>query len=209
METILNITNLYFLVLLLSLLIERAMEVVMATWNWFELKYDGHRFWNRRAVRLQNEFASRVSHQLDKTSIKRLALYHRIHHYTDTPQVIRPGKTVVFSSRAVRHVFVRTFAFIVTSILGVVLCSLAGINLIAIVKATLHPHNIPLLDLLGPGVQLVVSGLVVGMGSEPVHRFIKGIESSKAWVDQRSRINRSIEGQVTESGVIEGRIEVK
>lgn len=192
METILEVTYLLLLVLLLALLIERAMEVVMTCWNWLELRFNGHTFWNRRAERLKDRFAKRVATTLDYSSVRALWLHHRIDHYTDTPQQVSPGRTVVFSSRAVRHVFVRTFAFVVTTVLGILLCSLAGLNLVEIVKELMNPFEIPLLDWLGERAQLIVSGLVVGLGAEPVHRIIKGLEDSKAWLEQRRRLTNAL-----------------
>ena len=195
METILEVTNLLLLVLLLSLLIERAMEVVMAGWNWLELKLNSHEYWNRRAHRLKDRFARRVARELDDSPVRSLWIHHRIDHYTDTPQVVRPGRTVVFSSRAVRHVFIRTLAFIVTTLLGILLCYLADLNLVEIIKEIMAPFEIPLLKVLGPTVQLIVSGLIVGLGAEPVHRIIKGLEDSKAWLEQRRRLNNALTEQ--------------
>ena len=48
--------------------------------------------------------------------------------------------------------------------------------------------------MLGSRIQLIISGLVIGLGAEPVHRIIKGLEESKAWQEQRNRLNESIGG---------------
>ena len=194
METILNLTYLYLLVILLALLVERIMEVIMAIWNLCELKFNGFRFWNRRARKLQDKFASRLLSRLSSKGLAGFSIRKRVRHYANIDQEVGLGKTIVFSSRAVRHVFVRTFAIIVTSAIGVVLCNVASINLIALIKASLEPNAIPLIDVLGPRIQLIISGLIVGLGAEPVHRLIKGLEDSRVWHEKRNRLNESIGG---------------
>lgn len=192
METILNLTYLYLLVILLALLIERVMEVIMVCWNLFELKLNSHHYWNRRTKRLMDKFSSEVQSRFASTSFTLLGINRRIKHYTETEDEIIPGRTVVFSSKAVRHVFVRTFAFIVTSVLGVLLCYFAEINVIELVREALQPNAIPLLDSLGSPLELIISGLMIGLGAEPMHRVIKGLEDSRAWLERRNRLNNTL-----------------
>lgn len=196
METILTITYLYMLVLLMALLIERAMEVIMTIWNVIELRVQAHHFWNQRTEVLMKRFAARVEEKRKKNALSTLGLSRRIRQYTDVEQDIRPGQTIEFSSHAVRHAFVRTFAFFATSAMGICLCWLADVNLIAIIKQALAPQSIPVLDALGVPLQHLISGLVIGLGAEPVHRVIKGIEAAKTWLDQRSRLNNALSDSI-------------
>ena len=189
METILQLTYLYLLVILLSLLIERVMEVIMAVWNYFELKWHSHLYWNRRAQRLMNAFSGEVTEQLKSSNLIVYGLKRRIRQYTQTNQDVVAGQTIVFSSYEVRKRFVRTVALIITSILGVLLCYFADINFVQLIQRSLEPNTIPLLSALGHPVQLVVSGLIIGLGAEPVHRIIKGLEDSRIWIEQRNQLN--------------------
>lgn len=61
MENIIEITNLYILVLLLALLIERYMEIFMATWNYIEWKFGLEEFWNRRAEKLNKNVKPKLN----------------------------------------------------------------------------------------------------------------------------------------------------
>ncbi len=188
METILTLTYLYLLVLLLSLLIERVMEVLVAIWEFIELKLQWHRVWNRRANRLKNTFAGKVLAKLESRQILNLEIDPRTRQYTEVDRVIQPGSTVVFSAEAVRHVVVRTAAFIITTTLGVILCNWADINLVTLVKDSIEPATIPMLDIVGTRIQLIVSGLIIGLGAEPVHRMIKRLEDTKAWLERRNQL---------------------
>ncbi len=192
METILTITYLYMLVLLMALLIERVMEVIMTIWNVVEVRVQAHHFWNKRTEKLMQRFAAQVETKRTKHKLHALGLSRRIRQYTDIEQEIRPGQTIEFSSEAVRYASVRTFAFFVTSAMGIGLCMLADVNLIAIIKQALAPQSIPVLDALGEPLQPLVSGLVIGLGAEPVHRVIKGLEAARAWLDKRSRLNNEL-----------------
>lgn len=192
METILTLTYLYLLVLLLALLIERTMEVLMAIWEFLELKLQLHNVWNRRANRLKGTFAGKVLAKLESRQILSLEIDPRTRHYTNADRVIHPGTTVVFSAASVRHVVVRTAAFIITTTLGVILCYWADINLITLVKDAVAPTHIPMLDVVGSRIQLIVSGLIIGLGAEPVHRWIKRLEDTKAWLEQRNQLTERL-----------------
>ena len=192
METILQLTYLYLLVLLLALLIERVMEVIMSIWNYIELKWDSHIYWNRRAKRLMDSFSDEVTTKLRASDFIVYGLRRRIRQYTKSTLEIQPGQTVVFSAYEVRRAYVRTVALIVTTILGVALCYFAGINFIEIIKQSLAPNTIPLLDALGRPLQLIISGLIIGLGAEPVHRIIKGLESSRAWLERRNQLDDAL-----------------
>lgn len=196
METILTLTYLYLLVLLLALLIERTMEVLMSLWEFLELKFEWHTIWNRRAARLKDSFAGKVIEQLGTKRVVALEIGRRTKQYTNHVREVTPGNTVVFSAESVRRVFVRTVAFVITSVLGILLCNWAGINLIALVREALAPTTIPMLEIVGPRIQLVISGLVVGLGAEPVHRMIKRLEATQAWLEQRSRLNERLAERV-------------
>ncbi|MEM8485169.1 MAG: hypothetical protein AAF564_06445 [Bacteroidota bacterium] len=192
METILTITYLYMLVLLMALLIERVMEVIMTIWNVVEVRLQAHHFWNQRTETLMKRFAAQVESKRARNALHSLGLSRRIRQYTDIEQEIRPGQSIEFSSEAVRYAFVRTFAFFATSAMGIGLCLLADVNLIAIIKQALAPQSIPVLDALGEPLQHLVSGLVIGLGAEPVHRVIKGLEAARDWLDKRNRLNNAL-----------------
>ncbi len=200
METILTLTYLYLLVLLIALLIERTMEVLMAIWEFVELKFEMHRVWNRRANRLKNTFAGKVLAKLESSQILNMEIDPRTRQYTDIDRVIKPGATVVFSAASVRHVVVRTAAFIITTTLGVMLCNWADINLVRLVKDSIEPATILMLDAVGPRIQLIASGLIVGLGAEPVHRMIKRLEATKAWLERRNQLNEKLASGVEQTG---------
>jgi hypothetical protein len=83
-------------------------------------------------------------------------------------------------------------ALIVTTVLGVLLCYFAEINFIALIQESFEPNTIPVLSVLGQPLQLILSGLLIGLGAEPVHRIIKGLESSRAWLERRNQLNDSL-----------------
>ncbi len=192
METILNITYLYLLVLLLALLVERAMEVIMVTWDLIEQRTKAHKYWNRRTHRLKNALADAIDERMKEGKLASLTIRRRVRQYTNAQSGFHPGKTIVFSSKKVRRVFVRTVVFFVTSGLGILVCFLAGVNLIEIVTEALAPQTIQIFNAIGPDLQTIISGLVIGLGSEPVHRLIKRLEQAKTWIDQRNRLDEEL-----------------
>ena len=192
METILNITYLYLLVLLLALLVERVMEVIMVIWELVEQRSGGHKFWNKRTHKLKNQLARSVETRMKERKLSTLTIRRRVRQYTNAQSGFYPGKTIVFSSKRVRKSFVRMIVFFVTSGLGMLVCFLAGINLIEIVKEALAPQTFSIFDAIGRNLQMIISGLIVGLGAEPVHRLIKRLEEAKNWIDQRNRLNEEL-----------------
>ena len=55
-EVITKVTFIFFIYLILALFIERLIEVLVAIFNYFEIKFKFYHFWNRQAERYQLRF---------------------------------------------------------------------------------------------------------------------------------------------------------
>lgn len=194
METILTVTYLYLIVLLLALLVERMMEIIIVFWNYAEWKFSAHEFWDRRTRKLLRKFSTKAHSKLLAGTITVLGLGRRIQHYTKSDEGIRPGNVIIFSSKAVRGGVIRTLAFITTSIIGITLCTLAGINFFEIMRSSLVENGVgvALLDAIGTDVQVVFSGVIIGLGAEPVHHIITSLEHRREMLAQRDRLNKAL-----------------
>lgn len=194
METILTITYLYLLVLLLALLVERIMEVIIVCWNYAEWKLNAHYFWDNRTRKLLRKFSAKAHAKLLAGTVSVLGLGRRIQHYTKSDEGVRPGNIIIFSSSAVRGAFIRTLAFVTTSCIGITLCLLSGINFVEMMRTSFVADGVAVafLDAIGPNVQIVFSGIIIGLGAEPVHHIITRLEHRREMVAQRDRLNKAL-----------------
>ena len=52
-EVITSVTFLFFIYLVLALFVERAVEVIVAVYNYIECKFNLYRFWDHRTIKWQ------------------------------------------------------------------------------------------------------------------------------------------------------------
>lgn len=186
MDQLLDITYVYLFVLTLALLVERIMEVLMDVWGYIEWKTNGYKRWNRRAEKIRRKFEIRAGSRLLVDAASLAGLARRVRTYTDTDEAMPPGNTIIISGKAVRRAFVATASRIVASILGIVVCTVAGINFVAVIGQELALDT-PLLAGVPVWLQIALSGIIIGLGSEPVHHMITNLERRREDRARRAR----------------------
>ena len=173
MVTILYITYLYMLVLLLATFVERIMEILMSVYQYLELQLGWNRFWNRRAERLAQLLSAHIRQQwLEKllphrqvpASFDKVLLDKKMGH---------SDVVLILSGDLVRQVALATIARFVATGLGILFCALTRIDLIAIFNRDL---GYSFLTQIPYGFRIAISGAVVGLGAEPVHKLILAVE---------------------------------
>ncbi|NBC01630.1 MAG: hypothetical protein GVY15_12335 [Bacteroidetes bacterium] len=182
---------LYLQILLLALLIERVIEVLMSAWKYAEWAYAIHRFWNRHARRIQQRFetqtwGSAITRALRLTSITRQA-----RSYTRADDGLHRGNLVIIDGTLVRRVAVTVGARTVAILLGILLCWAGGINFVELIRTVATDESTAiatLLQAIPPWLQVTVSGVLIGMGAEPVHRIIRNLERRREQRVKRERL---------------------
>ena len=193
---------LYLKILLLALLIERVMEVLMSTWEYVEWKRAMHRFWNRRARRLQRRFETQAHRNVFTRVLSLTPIARQARAYTRADDGLHRGNLVIIDGTLVRRVAVTVGARTVASALGILLCWVASINFVALIRAVALEEGTALSTLLGgvpAWLQIVVSGILIGMGSEPVHRIIQNLERRREQRVKRQRLEQAQLDAATES----------
>lgn len=185
---------LYLQILLLALLVERVMEVLMSAWEYAEWKQAMHRFWNRRARRLQNRFETHAHRSVFTRVLSLTPITRQARSYTRADDGLHRGNLVIIDGALVRRVAVTVGARTVASILGVLLCWTASINFVELIRAVATDESTVFSTLLGgiPGwLQIIISGILIGMGSEPVHRIIQNLERRREQRVKRQRLEQA------------------
>jgi hypothetical protein len=178
MEVILQVTYIYMLSLLLALTIERMLEVLNAGWNFIEWRFEMHKFWTRRAQRLQNKF-------------EQYAYSHLWHHLLDVSGLLfqlrkvrlaeksgHSGIVPIISGDLVRNAMMVACNRTAATLLGILFCFLTRINLVAIVNQELKLEY-KIITEIPEWLAMIISGIFIGMGSEPVHHAIQALEKRR------------------------------
>lgn len=193
METLLNLTYLYMIVLLLALLVERIMEVVTAIWDYIEWKARMYRFWNARANKLKKDYERKAKSQILYRVISLTPLVRQIGHATLSSKKGHSDQITIVSGEMIRQATLATATRIVASIFGILFCNLAGVNLVELFREALPLGSI--LETWPHWIQLTVSGVIVGLGSEPVHSMIKSVEKKRKDRAQEAELKKRLSAQ--------------
>jgi|Deesub1362B_J571_1020462.scaffolds.fasta_scaffold04380_3 hypothetical protein len=173
MDTILYITYLYLLVLLLAVLIERIMEILMSAWRYIELKTHLERFWTRRATRLARYLEIHISRRWLERFLDFKEIRERFRNALLESKTGHSIYVFILDANLIRQITVTAAARVVASVLGVAFCVAAGIDLVELFSKDLgymFYEHIP------RWLRYAASGLIIGLGSEPVHRLIQTVE---------------------------------
>jgi len=178
MEAILQVTYLYMLTLLLSLTVERLMEILNAGWNFVELRCEMHKFWTRRAIALQKTFQRKATSRLWNRMFDLSGLAFQIRRKLLDKKLAYSGKILIISGDLVRHASLVVANRVVSSAMGILFCATTDINLLRVVKTDLQLEY-AILDRIPVWLAIALSGILVGAGAEPVHHVIKFIEKRR------------------------------
>ncbi len=176
-DVILQVTYIYMLTLLLALTIERMLEVLNAGWSFLEWRLDLHEYWTKRAQHLQNKFERYAYSRLWNHFLDVSGLLFQIRKM----RVEKPGHSglvPIISGDCVRNVAMVALNRALAAILGMVFCSLTRINLVAIVNQELK-LNYMIITHMPEWLAIVLSGIFIGAGSEPVHHAIQALEKRR------------------------------
>lgn len=195
MDTLLLLTFLYLMLLLLALLVERVMELLHAVFNYVEWKFHFERRWNARARRLLTRFDAKAKSKILSHALIISQLGRMVRQYTPANDGVYPGNVIVISGRAVRQVVVSTASRVVATTIAFGLCWASGINLFNVIDLALgaSSQTIPFYRAIdSQAIQMAVTAVLIGLGSEPVHHVIRNLERRREMNVEKERLNKAL-----------------
>jgi hypothetical protein len=177
-DVILQVTYIYMLTLLLALTIERMLEVFNAAWNFVEWRFDLHKFWTRRAQRLQDKFEQHAYSRLWRHFFDVSGLLFQLRKVRLEDKAGHSGLVPIISGNLVRNTVVVAVNRTAAALLGILFCFLTHINLIAVVHKELK-LNYKIITQMPVWLAITLSGIFIGLGSEPVHHAIQALEKQR------------------------------
>ena len=166
-----KVTVILALILALSFVIERILEILKAAYDIVDGRYDLHKFWTRRAISTQQyiERRLRVFNYVDKdAAASLLARFDEM--MLGTKAAERPVVPILCGD-LLRAVWCRAALKVVGAAIGIWLAFHFGLDLLAISRTTPTATQIS----TTPAGQLV-TGIAIGLGSGIVHKLITTVE---------------------------------
>lgn len=176
MEALLKVTVLFTLVLALSLVIERFIEILKAVYDLLDSRLNWHTFWTRQTIRLRDRLEKRMRiFEYVDPKMAASALY-RFRDMILNEQGGYAGAVPILSGDLVRAFYIKVVFKCVAIGLGIGLALWLKIDLMGIWQnASTEPGKLRIF-IESPTIRFILSGMAVGLGSTPVHKIITMIE---------------------------------
>lgn len=164
-----------------ALIIERLLEIAKSIYDYIEAKKDFSGFWNRRAIsireRLQNRLEKAKENKLQKTVFEYLAS-----RYVNADHPGYEGAPVI-SANKLRAFTVKGVSKTIGAILGITVAFSLGINVFSLIAQWTNTPEALSLGLfqvdLPDWLEYIITGVIMGLGSGPMHKFIAALERAK------------------------------
>ena len=187
MDTLLEITVLFAMVLTLSLVIERFLEVLRALYDWLDGQLNLYDLWTRQTHRLKDrlEKRMRIFEYVDaKTAASTLQRFRKMllnegGEYS--------GLVPVLSGNLVRAATFKLACKLVGIGIGIGLAFWMHIDLVNIWKEASGAYAKWVTNLTPPWLRITLSGVVLGLGSGPVHKIITTLERKREEKEKKGK----------------------
>jgi hypothetical protein len=177
-EYITLITYLFFIYLILAIFIERVVEVCVSIFNYFDMKRNWYRIWNKKARSYQKRFDRIYGYQGGHTpQIDRMLNWVLWKALSERPYT---GGKEIISAALIRlnylRISMRLFAFLIALAFTIIIKVELGFDLVDTVKKLL-PGSKVLSLLSGQEVlKVFLTAVAISLGSEPLHQLISRFE---------------------------------
>ncbi len=179
MDVLLEVTVLFTLVLALSFLIERLLEILKAIYDLLDSRFHFYRFWTRMTYRVRDRLERRLrifeyvepkEAAIVLNRFQEMILNER-QEYTDTVPILSGDLVRAFSIKVVSKV--------IAILLGIGLAFWIRIDLLSIWQESAGDSFKWVSNIISPGFRIALSGAVMGLGSGPVHKILTTLEKKK------------------------------
>ncbi|MDH5181532.1 MAG: hypothetical protein OEZ39_15170 [Gammaproteobacteria bacterium] len=168
-------TVFFTLVLALSLLTERLIEMVKVLFDYLDLKLGWDKHWSHRAEKLHTKLKNILGYMM-KT---KPALQEKVLARYKDKVVDENSAVLVISGDKIRVVFTQLAAKFIGIAFGIYLAYQFRIDLFNYVQVGKSLHVVEEILSDKTHLRIILSGVIIGLGSGPVHKVITTIERSR------------------------------
>ncbi len=170
-----------------AMVVERLLEILMATYTLFEVKCGWYQFWNTRAKNLQkrlHDFNMQDEQQLQdgKTAGQLAKIRERaIGKLLSRLKIDEPAYADVpsLSAEKVRQFSIKFIVKIIGALTGISIAILVEIDMFALIDQLLKQQGNQVLSASARLAHQVLTGIAMGLGSAPLHKIIVALEKAK------------------------------
>ena len=179
MNVLLEITVLFTLAIALSFLIERLLEILKAGFDLIDSRLDMYKFWTKKTYKIRNTLENKlrvfeyVGHKNSATVLNKFSekLMNETGNYS--------GKVPILSGNLVRAVTIKSWSKIIGIGIGIGLAFWMKVDLINIWQNAMSDKSYWILNIESSGWRTAISGVIIGLGSSPVHKVVSTIEKQR------------------------------
>jgi hypothetical protein len=188
MDKLMDQTVLFVFILALSLLIERLLEVLKSIYDFVDYRLGWDSFWSGRAARLTKKIDENIS-ALEQAHHEQIGSV--IRQYAGKLLGSGDNGVITVSGDLFRATTVRFVAKLIAMAIGIALACSFQLDIISIWQTAWHDavkesaqvnsgvvaHLKSLIaEPLKPWIAQTITGVVIGLGSAPLHKVITSIE---------------------------------
>ncbi len=173
-EVITRMTYVFFVYLVLSLLVERTIEVLVAVYNYSEFKAGKFKRWNRKAETYRGRFDRLYGFQGQGA----LTLRRRLSWVLWKSLTVAPyegGKETV-SADLIRLNFLRVSARVIAFLIALWLTLDLKLDLVVVLEKAIPEAWLPTFIRKYELVRQLLTAAAISIGSEPLHQIIRNLE---------------------------------
>jgi hypothetical protein len=152
------------------------LEVLMASFEFLEYKCNWQEYWIKRAQKIRAVLEKKLLASQRTQSDSHKGILYLMREKLLGAKKGFSGLIPTISPKLVRHVMIAMVSRFVATVFGCLLCIFMKIDLVEIFNRDLR---INFLSSLPTWLTLIVSGIVIGLGSEPVHNLIEAVEKRR------------------------------
>ncbi len=171
-------TYIFMIYLLLALAVERTIELLVAVYNYLELRFQWYQYWNRQARKLQERF-DRLEGLQEQAglNVRRLWEWLLWRIVAEPPY---PGGRKIVSAELIRLNYFRIGTRAVAFFLALFMVLFQDLDFIKIVFDSYEkmlPAQTTVASILEyKPLRMVLAAIAISVGSEPLHQFIRQVE---------------------------------
>jgi hypothetical protein len=176
LEALLNTTILFTLVFALSFVIERLLEILKALYYLLDSRLNWYKFWDVRTKSLKDrlEKRMRIFEYVDPKTVQ--SVLQRFRGMFLNSKADYTGTLPVLSGDLVRSFSIKVGLKVIGMLVGIGLAFWFEIDLLGIWREAVSPDSIWAINITSPSLSYALSGIVMGLGTAPVHKIITTIE---------------------------------
>ncbi len=181
-ESITLVTYVFFIFLILAIVTERMVEILISFFKYLEYKTHFYPYWNKRAIALSKKLSTLSSFQLEGDSSGKIAQLF-FWQFLKSTVSSDSAKNFKISTQLVRMRSIQFISRVLTIAIGILLSyafyrSNQSVDLITVINERLTFIPLATLEKMSVNYKILISGLIIGTGVEPIHKMISNFEKS-------------------------------